>query len=115
MKHTVFKCYTTVLHLYSTVRGLIKQAMESKRTFRDGCVSFANPCVTSVKLFEPEEIKSWSSTVLDQARFNRRIEQSKDKLEPLFQKKIEHFKTCSLNDHDKCILFKFTHSAMYST
>lgn len=91
--------------MFIFVEGLFQQLMESKRTFRDGHIHFADPCVTSVKFFEPEEVKSWSSTVLDKQRFNRRIEQSKDKLDLLLETKIKHYKTCSLNEHDKCRLF----------
>lgn len=76
--------------------------MASERTFRDGCVSFKNPCVTSIKVFEPDDSKSWSSTVLDQMRFNRVVEKTKIVLIPVLEKKVKHCKTCNLNDHGGC-------------
>lgn len=77
--------------------------MWSKRTFRDGCVSFAEPLVTSVKYFEPEQTtKPYTTTVLDNIRFKRQIQTTETLLSPIIQRNIQHYLTCKLTDHYKC-------------
>lgn len=83
--------------------------MSSIRTFRDGCVSFAEPCVTSVIIFEPDEPSklkiTWQTGVLDKIRFDRYVQEIKCRLHNVFEKKILHFRGCERNDHTKCQLY----------
>lgn len=76
--------------------------MGSERTFRDGCVSFKDPHVTSIRYFEPDKVKSWSSSVLDKIRFEDYVEKSKTILLPVLERKIRHLKNCNLKHHYDC-------------
>ncbi len=76
--------------------------MESKRTFRDGSVSFKEPCVTNIWYYEAVKEKSWAASVLDQMRFQNHIEKTKTVLLPVLESKIKHFKICKLKDHYEC-------------
>lgn len=77
--------------------------MGSKRTFRDGgSVSFKEPCVTRIRYFEPDEVKSYTATVLDKIRFDKYIGETKAVLLPVLERKILHLETCKFKDHYKC-------------
>lgn len=83
--------------------------MKSQRTFCDGCISFANPLVTSIWIYErhveeeeEEKNMSWISFALDRMRFKKRVLDLTPTLTPAIQEKINHFNKCKRTDHSNC-------------